>query len=277
MKQKLGLACALMRKPRLLLLDEPSVGVDPISRRELWRMVSGLKAEGVGVVWSTAYLDEAEACDHVLLLNEGKLLFDGPPRELTRRTEGPRVPHDRHRGPPPPGARRRARRAATSSTASSRARAIRLVIARRRRRLRCRRPSAGADARVGARRAALRGRVRRHARRRARRATRSSPSRDARRSRASPRAGDRRARPHQALRRLHRRRRTSRSRCRAARSSACSGPNGAGKSTTFSMLCGLLTPTAGEGRVAGIDLRRDTAGARNRSATWRRSSRSTAT
>ena len=86
MKQKLGLACALVRKPRLLLLDEPAVGVDPISRRELWRMVNGLKDDGVGVVWSTAYLDEAEACDHVLLLNEGKLLFDGPPRELTKRT-----------------------------------------------------------------------------------------------------------------------------------------------------------------------------------------------
>ncbi len=88
MKQKLGLACALIRKPRLLLLDEPSVGVDPISRRELWRMVSALKNEGVGVVWSTAYLDEAEACDHVLLLNAGKLLFDGQPSELTRRTQG---------------------------------------------------------------------------------------------------------------------------------------------------------------------------------------------
>ncbi|MGH8323697.1 MAG: ATP-binding cassette domain-containing protein, partial [Steroidobacteraceae bacterium] len=88
MKQKLGLACALVCKPRLLLLDEPSVGVDPISRRELWSMVSGLKNEGVGVVWSTAYLDEAEACDHVLLLNQGKLLFDGRPQALTRRTEG---------------------------------------------------------------------------------------------------------------------------------------------------------------------------------------------
>jgi ABC-type multidrug transport system ATPase subunit/ABC-type multidrug transport system permease subunit len=89
MKQKLGLACALIRKPRLLLLDEPSVGVDPISRRELWRIVSGLKSEGVGVVWSTSYLDEAEACDRVLLLNGGKLLFDGPPTSgvdpITRR------------------------------------------------------------------------------------------------------------------------------------------------------------------------------------------------
>ncbi|MFA7632310.1 MAG: ATP-binding cassette domain-containing protein [Thiohalomonadaceae bacterium] len=85
MKQKLGLACALMAKPRVLLLDEPSVGVDPVSRQDLWRMVQVLTDEGMAVVWSTAYLDEAERCQNVLLLNEGKLEFDGPPQELTGR------------------------------------------------------------------------------------------------------------------------------------------------------------------------------------------------
>lgn len=88
MKQKLGLACALLGKPDLLLLDEPGVGVDPISRRELWKMVRELSAEGMAVVWSTAYLDEAEACDSVLLLNEGKLLFAGNPKDLTHRLAG---------------------------------------------------------------------------------------------------------------------------------------------------------------------------------------------
>jgi ABC-2 type transport system ATP-binding protein len=88
MKQKLGLACALVQKPELLLLDEPSVGVDPISRRELWQMVQELVDEGIGVIWSTAYLDEAEKCGHVLLLHEGKLLFEGPPKELTDRVSG---------------------------------------------------------------------------------------------------------------------------------------------------------------------------------------------
>lgn len=88
MKQKLGLACALVQKPSLLLLDEPSVGVDPISRRELWKMVHELLEEGISVVWSTAYLEEAERCHSVLLLNEGKLLFSGPPKELTKRVEG---------------------------------------------------------------------------------------------------------------------------------------------------------------------------------------------
>ena len=85
MKQKLGLACSLVSKPELLLLDEPGVGVDPISRRDLWKIVQELVASGIGVVWSTAYLDEAELCQSVILLHEGKKIFDGEPRELTDR------------------------------------------------------------------------------------------------------------------------------------------------------------------------------------------------
>lgn len=88
MKQKLGLACALIKKPALLLLDEPSVGVDPISRRELWKMVHELIEQGISVLWSTAYLDEAERCHSVLLLNDGKLLYKGTPKQLTERVAG---------------------------------------------------------------------------------------------------------------------------------------------------------------------------------------------
>ena len=88
MKQKLGLACALLGRPRLLLLDEPGVGVDPLSRRELWRMVSELLAAGVTVVWSTAYLDEAERCSYLWLLDRGRLLYDGPPDGLSSRVQG---------------------------------------------------------------------------------------------------------------------------------------------------------------------------------------------
>ena len=88
MKQKLGLACAMLRSPRLLLLDEPSVGVDPISRRELWRMVYTLIGEGVGVVWSTAYLDEAENCAEVIVLNGGRVLFQGDPKTMTASMAG---------------------------------------------------------------------------------------------------------------------------------------------------------------------------------------------
>ncbi|MBS0629368.1 MAG: ABC transporter ATP-binding protein [Verrucomicrobia bacterium] len=88
MKQKLGLACALIKKPILLVLDEPTVGVDPISRRELWKMIKALLQEGISVLWSTSYLNEVEECDSALLINEGKLLYGGPPQELTRRVDG---------------------------------------------------------------------------------------------------------------------------------------------------------------------------------------------
>ncbi len=88
MKQKLGLACALLGHPKILLLDEPSVGVDPISRRELWKMVNMLISEGITVIWSTSYLDEAEQCGEVLLMNEGKLVYSGTPQALTTKIVG---------------------------------------------------------------------------------------------------------------------------------------------------------------------------------------------
>ena len=88
MKQKLGIACALLGSPRLLLLDEPGVGVDPQSRRELWRMVQDLCGAGMTIVWSTAYLDEAERCPHVVMLDAGRTLYVGPPRNLTSTAEG---------------------------------------------------------------------------------------------------------------------------------------------------------------------------------------------
>lgn len=88
MKQKLGLACALMGEPKVLLLDEPGVGVDPVSRQDLWRMVEDLTSDGMAVVWSTSYLDEAEKCESVMLLNEGKVLYDGAPQKLTDTLEG---------------------------------------------------------------------------------------------------------------------------------------------------------------------------------------------
>jgi ABC-2 type transport system ATP-binding protein len=89
MKQKLGLACTLVRAPRLLLLDEPTVGVDPVSRRELWSIIDRLvHAEGMSVLLSTAYLDEAERCAEVILLHEGRVLDQGPPGEISGRVAG---------------------------------------------------------------------------------------------------------------------------------------------------------------------------------------------
>jgi len=83
MKQKLGLACTLVRSPELLLLDEPTVGVDPLSRRELWQIVQQLvDDEQLTVVVSTAYLDEAERCAQVFLMRQGQVLAQGSPRSL---------------------------------------------------------------------------------------------------------------------------------------------------------------------------------------------------
>ncbi len=89
MKQKLGLACTLIRPPELLLLDEPTVGVDPVSRRELWNIIGHLTRDnGTTVLFSTAYLDEAERCDTVLLIHEGRLLGEGPPGAFTAEIAG---------------------------------------------------------------------------------------------------------------------------------------------------------------------------------------------
>ena len=89
MKQKLGLACTLVRSPELLLLDEPTVGVDPLSRRELWQIVQQLvDAEQLSVIVSTSYLDEAERCAKVFVLHEGRLLAEGRPDEIRSRAEG---------------------------------------------------------------------------------------------------------------------------------------------------------------------------------------------
>ncbi|HXE54346.1 MAG TPA: ATP-binding cassette domain-containing protein, partial [Tepidisphaeraceae bacterium] len=88
MKQKLGLACTLVRTPELLLLDEPTVGVDPLSRRELWEIINQLVASGLTVVVSTSYLDEAERCEHVIVMHEGRVLAQGKPGEVTARAAG---------------------------------------------------------------------------------------------------------------------------------------------------------------------------------------------
>jgi ABC-2 type transport system ATP-binding protein len=82
MKKKLGLTCALIHTPRVLLLDEPTTGVDPVSRRDFWRILYDLVAEGVTVLVSTAYLDEAERCHRLALLHQGRLLHCDTPARL---------------------------------------------------------------------------------------------------------------------------------------------------------------------------------------------------
>jgi ABC-2 type transport system ATP-binding protein len=257
MKQKLGLACALLKKPRLLLLDEPGVGVDPISRRDLWKMVEDLTKEGVGVVWSTAYLDEAEACDRVLLLNNGKLLFTGHPRDMTGRVDG-RV----YRLTGVPGRRRQtlAKLLDEDGVVDGviQGDAIRLVVAADMK------PefasAAGArvspapprfeDAFVDMLGGGPGGRSRLAETRLALMATDEKPVIEAKA--LTKRFGDFTAASDITFD------------IPRGQIFGLLGPNGAGKSTTFKMLCGLLKPTMGEGRVAGFDLRRDAAEARNR-------------
>lgn len=260
MKQKLGLACALLRKPRLLLLDEPSVGVDPISRRDLWEMVQRLIADGIGVVWSTAYLDEGEACSRVLLLNQGKLLFAGVPAELTERVAGRAFKLTGTEGRCRPILARALDQPGVIDGAIQ-GDAIRLVFA------------AGTVAAVPN---AIAGPEAKMTATEARfedafvdmlgggpgggsklaNASRIFAKDDNRpvieATGLTKRFGDFTA-AHDITFAIPR-----------GQIFGLLGPNGAGKSTTFKMLCGLLKPTAGEGRVAGFDLRRNTAEARNR-------------
>jgi ABC-2 type transport system ATP-binding protein len=252
MKQKLGLACALMATPEVLLLDEPGVGVDPVSRQDLWSMVQALTHDGMAVVWATAYLDEAERCETVLLLNEGELRYDGPPAALTARLAGRSF---RLRGD---AAGRRALLAAALDLPAVcdgviQGDAVRVV-------LRQDQPPApleqlAAQANAGLEAAAPRfedafvdllgggpgGR--------SVIAERMDPVRDG---------------PEVVVSCEHLTRRFGAFTAtddvsfavRRGEIFGLLGPNGAGKSTTFKMLCGLLRPSAGEARVAGLDLRR---------------------
>lgn len=82
MKQKLALSCALIHRPKVLLLDEPTTGVDAVSRSEFWHMLSGLKEKGITILVSTSYMDEAERCDQIALMNKGKILDVNTPERL---------------------------------------------------------------------------------------------------------------------------------------------------------------------------------------------------
>jgi len=88
MKQKLGVTCALVHTPKILLLDEPTTGVDPVSRRDFWRILYGLREDGVTIVISTAYLDEAERCNRLTLLHSGHALYCDTPAALKQRMPG---------------------------------------------------------------------------------------------------------------------------------------------------------------------------------------------
>ena len=88
MKQKLALACTLVHEPPVLVLDEPTTGVDPVSRREFWKLLAEFQAQGLTMIMATPYLDEAERCTRVALLHQGRLLAQDEPARLQAQTEG---------------------------------------------------------------------------------------------------------------------------------------------------------------------------------------------
>jgi ABC-2 type transport system ATP-binding protein len=88
MRQKLAFACAMLHRPELLVMDEPTTGLDPVSRSELWRLVSLAQAEGTAVLFATTYVEEAARADHVLVLDRGRALVAGSPDEVIRRLPG---------------------------------------------------------------------------------------------------------------------------------------------------------------------------------------------
>jgi len=88
MKQKLALACTLIHRPEIIFLDEPTTGVDPVSRRDFWKILSSLLKEGITIVMTTPYLDEAERCTQVGLMDHGRILIAGAPSELKKQMDG---------------------------------------------------------------------------------------------------------------------------------------------------------------------------------------------
>jgi len=88
MKQKLGLACALVHEPKVLLLDEPTGGVDPVTRQDFWQLIIRVLGEGTAVIVSTPYMDEAARCSRLGFMHSGRILIEGPPRELAASMAG---------------------------------------------------------------------------------------------------------------------------------------------------------------------------------------------
>ena len=116
MKQKLALACTLVHEPPLLVLDEPTTGVDPVSRREFWKLLAEFLAQGLTIVLATPYLDEAERCGRVALMSEGRVLALDEPAPSAAWHRGAGVRSRRGAGPP---CARRVREASSAPTACS--------------------------------------------------------------------------------------------------------------------------------------------------------------
>ena len=285
MKQKLGLACTLVRSPELLLLDEPTVGVDPLSRRELWSIVQQLvDDEKLTVLISTTYLDEAERCAQVFVLHDGRLLASGTPAQLRQHADGLCATVAPPEGQPA--------RLLQSRLLDARDRVVDAVPRGGRVRL-VRWPGADVTGLLDGQPAQdaearledgfmvlLRGRAGQQDGAEQPHpgtagasaadgddggASRAAARRDAA-SRPDARDGEPAIEVHDLVRRFGDFTAVASTSFTVRRGEIFGllGPNGAGKTTTFRMLCGLLPATSGTLRVAGVDLRHARAQARAR-------------
>jgi ABC-2 type transport system ATP-binding protein len=261
MKQKLGLACTLVRSPQLLLLDEPTVGVDPLSRRELWQIIRQLIKDGLTVLLSSSNPDEAETCDSVLVLNEGKKLMDAPPPDVSRLALGRTFIAQ-----PPDGMKARDFQARLLADPN----VIDAVPESGQVRLVSQASPAGSEANqfagVAARATPARFEdgfmVLLHQAGGAHAADKQAPA--AQEPAIGGASGDSIVEVRDLVRRFGKFVAVDRVSFAVKRGEIFGllGPNGAGKTTTFRMLCGLLPPSAGTLRVAGVDVRLNRASAR---------------
>jgi ABC-2 type transport system ATP-binding protein len=263
MKQKLGLACTLIGSPELLLLDEPTVGVDPLSRRELWEIITRLvREQNLTVLLSTSYLDEAERCDRVFVLRQGKLLASGAPNEVTSLASGRSFEAEPGAGEPARNLQARLLDDPAIVDAVPEAGRVRLVSAAVERK-----PERVAQALSGLHVVPVPARFedgfmclfRQHAGT-GTQATTMPPLDHPSAFDASEQVIE----VHDLVRKFGNFTAVDHISFEVHRGEIFGllGPNGAGKTTTFRMLCGLLSATAGTLRVAGFDLRRARASAR---------------
>lgn len=263
MKQKLGIACALLGSPELLLLDEPGVGVDPRSRRELWEMVKELSSGGMSVVWSTSYMDEGAKCENLIILDEGNILFDGQPADLTKKAAGRVYLLPAGGGDASPGQAHRAALAYWTGRAGIldaliQGKYLRLVLA----------PDAPKDALAEI----------------MAKGGKATPPRLEDAYMGETGGIDKRPSPYANIGKIVAGKpgepvivangltkkfgnftaaNKISFKVRPGEIVGLLGPNGAGKSTTFRMLCGLLRPTAGDCFVDGVDLLQSSSEARS--------------